>query len=737
MKLNTTMESETPSVTDLENQEDNKGEATNNGTSGLVSVAAFTGVVGFIAMSALVVGSVALAKYSMDDDHDSSIGEHHGQHKPDHHQPEYHTPELHDPTPMALELEGSTTLYKIHQRGKLNCGLAEVPGFAATDSQTGTVNGFDADLCRAVAAAIFLSEEEGDVDDYINFDFIRPGHWFEALGQGTFDLLAAVTTHTMERDVHHEASGVGFTFSVPYFYDGIRFGGEGLFLECADAKDVSGDCAALSICANDIGELLGHFPEENLVQVDAQDFSSFGAKDLTDALEAGDCNVIAGNVFTSAHLPDGYKVGTKQLTREPLALVTNDQDPRFSDFVGWILQAIFTADEQGVSQENHEQFADVQQFGMIFEGMMSAAVAAVGNYGEIYARHLEAIVPRMGMNEINSGNSGLIMSTPLGGADAEGPGPVKGGSLEAIKAHGHLNCGITRRAGFGEFSKETLKWQGFDVDYCKALSAAIFDGVPDHVVYHVLPATERFVAQAMGKVDVLSRITTYNLERDVHEPTSMQGFTFSQPVFYDGLGFGGLPDFAACADNLDTTTGVCPYLRICVNDGTTTIAGTRRLFPEENIVVKPTGEEALAGLVSGDCNAIAGGSHDLARASVESVGYTGDYAIGVNRYSKEPLALVTNQNDPQWSSFVYMVVTSTFYAEEQGINQTDAEEMPSTNLFGPLYTRMLKGAVGAVGNHGEIYARSLEVVVPRGGLNTLNDGSGPQIYALPGIPLAS
>ncbi|CAB9520747.1 Putative amino-acid ABC transporter-binding protein YhdW [Seminavis robusta] len=354
----------------------------------------------------------------------------------------------------------------------------------------------------------------------------------------------------------------------------------------------------------------------------------------------------------------------------------------------------------------------------------------------MYQRNLGSIIPRGGLNVINAGTSGLIFSTPFGSLDVMGPGPVPGGTLDKIKKRGHLNCGITRRAGFGVFNTEKLKWEGFDVDYCKALSAAIFDGAAHHVVYHVLPATERFVVQAMGKVDVLSRITTYNFERDVSEPTSMTGFSFSQPVFYDGLSFGGLPGFAECADALDTTTGICVDLKICVNDGTTTVKRTRELFPEDNIVVKPTGEEALAGLVSGECNAVAGGSHDLARASVESVGYTGNYAIGVNRFSKDPLALVTNQDDPEWTDFVYWVVTSTFFAEEQGITKDLAgSKMPTTNLFGPLYTRMFINAVQAVGNHGEIYTRNVEPLVPRGGLNALNSG-GAQIYPLPGIPLA-
>ena len=83
--------------------------------------------------------------------------------------------------------------------------------------------------------------------------------------------------------------------------------------------------------------------------------------------------------------------------------------------------------------------------------------------------------------------------------------------------------------------------KGFDVDFCRALSAAIFDGDPDHVIYSDLPASERFQALASGDVDVLSRLTTLTLSRDVNESTTGEGFSFSQPNFYDGLTFGGTP----------------------------------------------------------------------------------------------------------------------------------------------------------------------------------------------------
>jgi hypothetical protein len=130
---------------------------------------------------------------------------------------------------------------------------------------------------------------------------------------------------------------------------------------------------------------------------------------------------------------------------------------------------------------------------------------------------------------------------------------------------------------------------------------------------------------------------------------------------------------------------------------------------------------------------IAGGVVDVSLTSIRTAGYDGPYQTGSSRYSKDPLALVTRQDDPQFSKFVYWIVASIFYAEESGIDQGNASLMPVVTLFGPLYFNMFINAVGAVGNYGEIYSRQAQSDVPRGGLNEINELlSGPQHYPLPG-----
>jgi general L-amino acid transport system substrate-binding protein len=139
-------------------------------------------------------------------------------------------------------------------------------------------------------------------------------------------------------------------------------------------------------------------------------------------------------------------------------------------------------------------------------------------------------------------------------------------------------------------------------------------------------------------------------------------------------------------------------------------------------------------LKSGVCNAVAGSFFDVIPSAIRQ-DYVGSYEVGVQRLSKQPLALVTRQDDHQWSQLVYWINTALFYAEERNITQaTAADQMPLVETFGPLLRNMFRQAVTAVGNYGEIYARNVQGEAPRGGPHDLNnDLSGPQLYPSPGL----
>jgi ABC-type amino acid transport substrate-binding protein len=355
--------------------------------------------------------------------------------------------------------------------------------------------------------------------------------------------VTSITTHTMERDVYQDGAQQGFTFSTTYFHEGLGYAGSPSFVECVDNFDWSGACADLKLCVADgstwIDILRVLFPEVNLVP-------TISSEDGFTKLEDGSCNVVAGeqhDLGGDYSIANGYTglqyvLGNQILSREPLAFVTRDDDARWSDVVNWVIQALLSAEELGTTQSTAQDMGTFDLLGEEFENLFIRAVEASGNYGEIYARNMESIVPRGGLNNISSGDTGRHYSYPFGSLDTVGSTPD--GKIREIMDRGELRCGVNSVPWFSKYNYDEWRWVGFDVDYCRALSAALFSGDPTRVLFVKLTSSQRFNALASGEVDVLSRTTTHTLARDILEPTSQVGFTFSAPTFYDGLTYGGV-----------------------------------------------------------------------------------------------------------------------------------------------------------------------------------------------------
>ena len=266
------------------------------------------------------------------------------------------------------------------------------------------------------------------------------------------------------------------------------------------------------------------------------------------AFTDGICNVLAGGQFEISErvvrtngYTGNYTIGTTVLSKEPLALTTRDDDPTWSDFVNWVLLSLMFAEEKQITQTGAFALRTTNAFGPQFSGMFVNAVSAVGNFGEMYARHLETLLPRQPINMINEGNSALIYAHPFGDASTLGRATPSDSTLELIRRRGWLRCGVRRLVGFAEFDTLTQEWSGLDVDFCRAISAAIFNGRFNNIDFIEVSATERFVSLNTFVVDVLCRTTTATFERDVLIPSVGTGFSFSQTTLYDGLAFGGIP----------------------------------------------------------------------------------------------------------------------------------------------------------------------------------------------------
>jgi general L-amino acid transport system substrate-binding protein len=311
--------------------------------------------------------------------------------------------------------------------------------------------------------------------------------------------------------------------------------------------------------------------------------------------------------------------------------------------------------------------------------------------------------------------------------------------LNQIKARGNINCGVS--PGVPGFSNPDDKgtWRGFDVDFCRAVSAAIFDN-PDKVSYKPLTAKERFTALQSGEVDLLSRTTTWTMSRD----TAM-GLVFAGTMFYDGQGFMVNKKLGVkSAKELGGAT-------VCVQTGTTTELNLADFFRANKLEYKPVvfekADEAVPAYDSGRCDVYTTDASSLyaQRTKLKS---PGDHVILPEIISKEPLGPVVRQGDFQWFTVVKWVYFALLNAEELGVNQKNVNEM--LNSANPEVKRLLgkegdfgKGIglendwvvriVKHVGNYGEIYDRTLgegsPIKIARG-LNNLWSKGGLQ-YAPP------
>src|SRR5438046_1888746 len=198
-----------------------------------------------------------------------------------------------------------------------------------------------------------------------------------------------------------------------------------------------------------------------------------------------------------------------------------------------------------------------------------------------------------------------------------------GPTLDKVKQGGALSCGVpTGVPGFAQPDNQG-KYTGFDVDICRAISAAVF-GDPDKVKYVPLTAQQRFTALQSGEVDILSNNTTWTLLRD-----TTLGLNFGPVVFYDGQGFLVPKKLnVKTAKELNGAT-------ICVQPGTTTELNLADYFRGNKMEFKPVViekiDEVYAASFSGRCDVMTGDSSALAAQRIGRAPNPGAYVILTER----------------------------------------------------------------------------------------------------------
>jgi general L-amino acid transport system substrate-binding protein len=323
-----------------------------------------------------------------------------------------------------------------------------------------------------------------------------------------------------------------------------------------------------------------------------------------------------------------------------------------------------------------------------------------------------------------------------------------GGTLGAVLARGKLICGGNAALpGFGFLDASTGEFSGFDIDYCKAIAAAL------SVDFEIVPLTagERFTALQTGQVDVLIRNTTWTLTRDSQEVAA----NFAPTTFYDGQGFlvrineiddeGNVTDTPTKIETIFDLDGAT----VCVTSGTTTEGNLADAFRERglelNTLVFAETEAAFGAYEAGSCDAYTSDKSQLASLRSIAKNPENNKILAVT-ISKEPLGPLTRHGDDQWFDIVKWVVFATFFAEEKGITQANVETFESDNpeirrflgLEGGMGAKLgisddfAVKAIAAVGNYGEIYERWLGpdgLAIPReGSLNALSGDDGGLIY---------
>ncbi|HJV61892.1 MAG TPA: amino acid ABC transporter substrate-binding protein [Albitalea sp.] len=315
------------------------------------------------------------------------------------------------------------------------------------------------------------------------------------------------------------------------------------------------------------------------------------------------------------------------------------------------------------------------------------------------------------------------------------PGVAQAGKvLDGVKQKGVVTCGVhTGRAGFA-LADANGKWSGLDVDYCRALAAAVL-GDADKVKYAPTSGQTRITALQSGEVDVLSRNTTWTFTRD-----ASLGLLWVGVNFYDGQAF-----IAKKKPNL-TSVRQLGGATICVDSGTTTEKNLAEYFRAHKLaykgVVFDQAEAAQHAFASGRCQAFTGDNAALAVLKATQLKNPDDYVILPELISKEPLGPAVRRGDDEWFTIARWTLFAMIEAEELGISSANIDALKASSTD-PAIKRFVGTGddmgkfigldkdwsyriVKAVGNYGESFERNLgaqsRVKLPRGHMNLWTHG---------------
>lgn len=315
------------------------------------------------------------------------------------------------------------TLEDVQARGELNCIVTTgVPGFAFPD-ENGTWRGFDADFCRAAGAAVV-----GD-GSKVKFVPTTGKTRFTALSAGEGDVLYRNTTITMSRDVDLKLSFLGVNY-----YDGQGFMVPAS-LGVTSAKELDGASVCIQVGTTTELNLADFFrinnmsyepvPVETNEEAQANYFADRCDVYTTDRSALAATRAVAEN-------PDDHVLLPEIVSKEPLGPAVAQGDEDWADTMRWVLKAIIAAEELGITQANVMDMAAAPTGNPSIDRILGTegnygemigldnqwavrAIAAVGNYGEIFERNI-GVSTNIGLDRgLNAQwtDGGLIYAEPI------------------------------------------------------------------------------------------------------------------------------------------------------------------------------------------------------------------------------------------------------------------------------------------------------------------------------------
>lgn len=280
-----------------------------------------------------------------------------------------------------------------------------------------------------------------------------------------------------------------------------------------------------------------------------------------------------------------------------------------------------------------------------------------------------------------------------------------------------LICGVRGGSfGLGKVNKEG-KWEGLDVDFCRAIAAATLRDTAK-VEYVPLSNKVRFKALQDNDIDVLIRNTTWTFSRD----TSL-GVEFVGINFYDGQGLIGWKKKEGWKKLADYESNT----KICMIRSTTSLVNLKDYLAHHNrtlkIIEHDSTDVAANRFFRRKCDLFSSDRSELISMKQSRPEFSDDLIILDDVITKEPLGPVVRDNDPQWKDIVQWTFFATIEAEERGIYSTNIDDIrkqtkdpairymlgvdPGIGKPLGLDDEWIYRIIKKVGNYGEIFERNM------------------------------